>query len=209
MTVRVAQAAPEHAAGLGALFDAASTPCHCRYWHFEGDKNAWLERCAFAPEVNRHELEADLAAGAPSGRGLVALDDAGVVVGWAKLAPRAAVPKLRRLSVYRALDLGDDDGVLSLACLLVHPEHRGRGIARALARAAVDVAREAGARFVEAYPVRAVDRIPAEEAYRGTVALLEEVGYEEASVRAGGGSSMPWEIGATAKYPVLRAATRG
>lgn len=204
--IRVAAAGPEHAAGLAALFEAAAAPCHCRYWHFEGDKNAWLARCAFAPDENRRELEADLAAGAPTGRGLVAVDEAGSVVGWAKLAPRAAVPKLRRLSVYRSLDLGDDDGVLSLACLLVHPERRGQGVARALARAAIEVARGAGARFVEAYPVRTKDRVPPEEALRGTVALLERAGYEEVAV--GGPRAAPWETEATPKYPVLRALIR-
>ena len=34
---------------LAALFERAESPCFCRYWHFEGDKNAWLDRCANRP----------------------------------------------------------------------------------------------------------------------------------------------------------------
>jgi hypothetical protein len=33
-----------------------------------------------------------------------------------KLAPRAALPKLRKLPTYRSLDLGDDAGVFSIGC---------------------------------------------------------------------------------------------
>ena len=31
-----------------ALFDAAGSPCFCRFWHFTGTNNEWLDRCANA-----------------------------------------------------------------------------------------------------------------------------------------------------------------
>ena len=46
-------AGPEHAEAVIGIFERTSTPCHCQYWHFEGDKNAWLDRLFHAPELNR------------------------------------------------------------------------------------------------------------------------------------------------------------
>lgn len=203
MDLTVEDAGDAHLPSLARLFEGAACDCYCRYLHFEGDKNAWLERCATAPEENRRELEAEIAGRVPRAAGIVAVS-AGEVVGWAKLAPRAALPKLRRTSVYRALDLGDDDGVLSLGCLLVHPAWRGRGVAAALARGAVDVGRRRGARVVEAYPVQTTGRISPEEAYRGTTALFEAAGYEAVNVAAPS-PSVPWEVATTPLYPVFRA----
>ena len=63
-----------------------------------------------------------------------------------KLAPRALLPKLRRQGAYRPLDLGDDDGVWSIGCLLVRPDRRRHGVARALVEAAPEHVRAWGGR---------------------------------------------------------------
>src|SRR5262249_53882276 len=94
-----------HLPALRTLFEASSSPCFCRYWHFTGTKNEWLDRCAHHPEENARELGEAVRSGAP--QGLIAVEN-GVVVGWMKLISRAAVPKLRKLPVYRNLDLGDE-----------------------------------------------------------------------------------------------------
>ena len=52
---------------LIALFEASYSTCFCRYWHFTGNKNEWLERGAFRPEENIAELRA--AVGTEQGRG--------------------------------------------------------------------------------------------------------------------------------------------
>jgi GNAT superfamily N-acetyltransferase len=166
-----------HIPSLLALFEATSTPCHCRYWHFEGTKNEWLERCAFRPEENAAELSSAVRSGDPSGRGLVAVTE-GVVLAWMKLTPRAAVPKLRRLPVYRSLDLGDDATTYSIGCLLVHPSARGRGLARDLVAAAPQFARAWGARAVEGYPRRSSEPLHAEEAWQGPERVFIDSGYE-------------------------------
>ncbi|MFO0673278.1 MAG: GNAT family N-acetyltransferase [Polyangiaceae bacterium] len=170
LPVRVEWLAPEHMDGFVALFEADGSPCYCRYWHFEGDKNAWLLRCAETPEVNPEEARRDVAAGEARARGLVAIDEAGAIVGWMKLAPRATLPKLRRLPTYRAHDLGDDDGILSIGCFLVRPDVRERGVARALVVGALRLAKDAGARAVEAYPR---DGIHAAEAWTGPSAIFD------------------------------------
>ena len=171
----VEEAAPHHFEGLVALFDACGSPCFCRYWHFSGTKNEWIERCATRPEENRRELETALANRDDSARGLVAIDD-DVVIGWMKLAPRASLPKLRSLPVYRAIDFDADDA-LSIGCFLIHPEHRKKGIASALVQHAAKVACDRGIATVEAYP-HAIDRaMYDEEAWMGPASIFAREGY--------------------------------
>jgi len=172
------------------LFEACHCPCHCRYWHFVGTTNAWLERCAFSAETNRDEQLAALDAGDEGARGLVAVEDSGEVVGWMKLVPRATVPKLRKGRVYGALDLGPDQGIYSIGCFLVHPEHRGRGVARALLDGAEDAVRAWGGRAIEAYPRRSAEPLRDEEIFMGPESLYTRAGYTQL---AGEGA-----------YPVLR-----
>jgi GNAT superfamily N-acetyltransferase len=167
---------PRHLEVWAALFDACHSPCFCRFWHFQGSKNDWLARCAERPRANLDEHAAALRAGDPSARGLVAME-AEACVGWMKLAPRVTLPKLRNQSVYRALDLGDGEGVYSIGCFLVHPLHRERGVARALLAAAPAAARAWGARAIEAYPRRTADRMHAEEAWQGPESLFVAEGF--------------------------------
>jgi GNAT superfamily N-acetyltransferase len=163
---------------LADLFRACECPCFCRYWHFEGDKNAWLERCAFTPAANEAELRADVVRGEARARGLVAIDDEIRVAGWMKLAPRATLPKLRNRGPYRALDLGPDDGgVLSIGCMLVRPDMRKKGVARALVMEAPRVAKELGARAIEAYP-HAAEGLGEHEVWMGPNALFTSLGFK-------------------------------
>jgi len=174
----IEEAAPAHFDELAALFEACGSPCYCRYWHFSGTKNDWIERCALHSDENRRELQVALAHRDDSARGLVAVDDA-ALVGWMKLAPRASLPKLRRLPVYRAHDLGPDEGVLSIGCFLVHPEHRKKGVARALVRHACEIARHRGAAIVEAYP-HVIDRaMYDEEAWMGPASIFTSEGFTQ------------------------------
>jgi GNAT superfamily N-acetyltransferase len=168
------------------LFEASGSACFCRYWHFEGKKNDWLERCAFAREDNRDEQLALLRSGAPEARGLLAMEGV-VAIGWMKLAPRARLPKLRRQGAYRPLELGPDEGVWSIGCLLVRPDRRGQGVARALVAAAPEHLRAWSspaltARAIEAYPRgQAIGADPGrlhdEEAWVGTQRLFESCGF--------------------------------
>jgi GNAT superfamily N-acetyltransferase len=153
-----------------ALFDACGCACFCRYWHFEGTKNEWLARSFEAITVNCDEQIALVRRNAPEARGLLAMR-ADSPVGWMKLAPRARLTKLTRQGAYRALDLGTDEGIWSVGCLLVRPSERRRGVATALVTAAEDWARRWGGRAVEAYPQRAAHALHDEEAWMGPEAV--------------------------------------
>ena len=174
--MKIELVAPHHLDALADLFRACESPCFCRYWHFEGDKNAWLERCALSPTVNEAEMRADVVRGEARARGLVALEE-DQVVGWMKLAPRATLPKLRNRGPYRALGRGPDDGVLSIGCMLVRPDMRKKGVARALVTEAPRIARTLGARAIEAYP-HAAEGLGDHEIWMGPNALFASLGFE-------------------------------
>jgi GNAT superfamily N-acetyltransferase len=175
--LRVEPLAAPHLAGWRALFDACACACFCRYWHFTGDKNAWLDRAAHRPEESLAEQEADLAAGDPRAAGVVALDG-DAIVGWMKIAPRSVMGKLRSLPVYRAADLGDGEGVWSIGCFLVAPSHRGAGVARALLEGGAAFARAQGAVTLEAYPRRSADALGEHEVWQGPLHLFASAGFE-------------------------------
>jgi GNAT superfamily N-acetyltransferase len=190
--VRVAPLDETTAAAWAALFDRCGCPCFCRWWHFTGTKNDWLARIADHRQRNRDEQLALVAAGDPGASGLVALEGE-VAVGWMKLTPSRAVPKLLRQGPYRAMNLAPADDVWSIGCLLVDPASRRRGVARALVRAASDFVRAHGGRVVQAYPRRADHRLHDEEAWTGTAALLASCGFVE--------------VGGEGPYPVMEKRT--
>jgi GNAT superfamily N-acetyltransferase len=86
--------------------------------------------------------------------GLVAYLD-GEPVGWCAVEPRTAYPRLPPLRTVLAARGEDpaDDSVWAVTCFATRAGYRRRGIARVLASAAVDFARERGARALEAYPM--------------------------------------------------------
>ena len=179
--LRVDAAAPEHLAGLVALFEAAGSPCYCRFWHFEGDNNAWLDRCYNAPSDSRAEFEAALASGSDEARGIVASDERGDLVGWLKVAPVAAVKKAYARRLYRGLPCfdGDRSGVFLIGCALVHPAHRHRGVANALVAGAVRIAPSWGARALEAFPRRPREPVSDDELWTGPMGVYDNSGFVE------------------------------
>lgn len=180
--LRVETAGGEHAAPLAALFEAAGSSCYCRFWHFTGTNNAWLERCATAPEENRAAFEAALASGGDEARGVVAMEG-DRAVGWLKVAPAAVMSKAYDRRLYKGLPCfaGDRDGVYLIGCALVHPEHRHRGVATALVAGAVRLAPAWGARALEALPRRPREPVSDEELWTGPMGAYLANGFVEVS----------------------------
>jgi GNAT superfamily N-acetyltransferase len=174
----VRHARPEHASGLVELFSRSEVPCHCRYWHFTGDKNAWLDRMANSSDRNRAEMTAALERGMDEMAGAVALSEERVV-GWLKLTRATLLPKLYEQRLYRNLPCfsGARDGVFTIGCVLVDPALRRRGVARSLLRCAVDTARALGGSAIEAFPRRA-DSVADAELWLGPYSLFLEAGFE-------------------------------
>ena len=72
----------------------------------------------------------------------------------------------------------DDPSVWAVTCLFTRAGFRRRGVSRALARAAVDFARDRGASALEAYPITTTGVI-AKEPYVGTVPTFRDAGLTE------------------------------
>ncbi len=184
--VRVEAFGEEHLGGFRALFEAASSGCFCRFWHFEGNKNEWLDRCAHRPDESFVEQRDAMRTGDPSGTGLVAIDEAsGRIVGWMKLTKRAALVKLTRQGTYRSIPPPSDaPSTWAIGCFLVHPEHRKRGVARALVAGADAFVRARGGSAIEAFPRRSTVPLYDEEAWQGPASLFESLGYSEVTASA-------------------------
>jgi GNAT superfamily N-acetyltransferase len=179
--VHATAAAPEHGPALAALFERAGVPCYCRYWHFEGTTNQWLDRCAHDVERSRAEMIAALdARGAPNLEmaGIVALSGSDAI-GWMKLAPAISLPKLYAQRLYKALPVlaGPREGVLTVACFLVDPAFRHQGVAETMLVRGVSLARERGARSIEAFPRRA-EGISDAAAWTGPFSLYARAGFD-------------------------------
>jgi GNAT superfamily N-acetyltransferase len=96
-------------------------------------------------------------------------------VGWCCVAERERFPSLERSRVLRRLD---DEPVWSIVCLYVATGHRGKGVATALIRAAVDHAAAKGARIVEAYPTMPRGRgLPHISSFMGVPSQYERAGF--------------------------------
>jgi GNAT superfamily N-acetyltransferase len=107
--------------------------------------------------------------------GLVAYLD-GEPVGWCAVDPRSANPRLLSHCPVPWAGRNEDKtdaSVWAVTCFVTRAGFRRRGITRALARAAVDFARQRGARALEAYPHST------EVGHVGTPAVFTAAGFVE------------------------------
>ena len=166
---------------LRAVFGSRGDPSRCfcqRYKMAPGE--SWAS-------VGAEELAARLREQTECGHprssttsGLVAFVD-GEPVGWCAVEPRPAYPRmLRKVRVPWKGRTEDkhDDGVWAVTCFVTRPGFRKRGISHVLVRAAVDFARERGARALEGYPITTKDVILT-ELHVGTVGAFEAASLAE------------------------------
>ena len=114
--------------------------------------------------------------------GLVAYLD-GEPVGWCAVEPRTAYPRLlrsNRVPWEGRTEDKTDDGVWAVTCFVTRTGFRRRGVSRALARAAVDFARQRGARALEGYPMTTKDVLLG-ELHVGTQGIFAAAGFAEVS----------------------------
>jgi GNAT superfamily N-acetyltransferase len=114
--------------------------------------------------------------------GLIAYLD-GEPAGWCAVEPRTAYEGLVRNNrvPWEGRDEDKADGsVWAVTCLFVRAGFRRQGISYALARAAVDFARERGARALEGYPMTTKKAL-LEELHVGTEGAFAAAGFSEVS----------------------------
>ncbi|PKM41353.1 MAG: GNAT family N-acetyltransferase [Firmicutes bacterium HGW-Firmicutes-9] len=151
--------------------DFSATPhwssCFCRFYHTTCSQQDWIDRTA---EENRAEAKQEILAG--NMRGYLAFD-AGVCVGWCNANDVAQYP---RLSEYTE-ELCRGKRVGCTICFVIHPDYRGKGVAREMLARAISDFRAAGYDAMLAAPV---DAPGAEQSrYRGTLHMYQEAGYKE------------------------------
>lgn len=115
--------------------------------------------------------------------GIVACVD-GEPAGWAAVDARSAFRRLRGSPVPWAgrAEQPDDDTVWAIPCLVVRRGFRGRGLTYALVAAAVEHARERGARAIEGYPMLTGGaEVTWDELSVGPVGPFRAAGFREVS----------------------------
>jgi GNAT superfamily N-acetyltransferase len=170
---------------LRAIFGARGDPahCHCQWFKVKG----WAEWRALPEEVRAHRLRAQTGCGQPELRatsGLVAYLE-GEPAGWCNVEPRAAFTGLKRTPIPWAKRSEDraDPTVWAITCFVTRAGFRRRGVAGALAMAAVDFARGRGARALEGYPMitEPGKEITWGELFVGSRSIFARAGFIEVS----------------------------
>lgn len=161
----------EHALTGGG--DGAS--CACQWWTLTNAD--WNDTTS---EQRWQLLRDEVDAGPPPG--LIAYVD-GEAAGWVRIGPRTAQARIARMRIIKGSDEPlDDDDAWAVTCFVVRREYRRRGLNNALLEAAVDFARQHGARVVEGYPFDlAAKKSSANSLFHGTLSTFLDVGFREVS----------------------------
>jgi GNAT superfamily N-acetyltransferase len=139
---------------LQAVFGTRGDTARCQCQAYKVRDRDWR---SIPLEERAHRLREQTDCGHPESdttTGLVAYLD-GEPAGWCSIEPRTAYLRLlyTRVPWTGRSEDKSDDGVWCVACFVTRSGFRRRGVSRALASAAVDFARERGARALEGYPM--------------------------------------------------------
>jgi GNAT superfamily N-acetyltransferase len=167
---------------LQAVFGDRGDPHRCQCQRYKLGPAGWTP---FPLEVRAQALREEADCGHPGAEttsGLVAFLD-GVPVGWCNVEPRLAFPRLTRIPWTGREERRDDPDVWALTCFAVRAGYRRRGVTYALAEAAVDFARERGARALEGYPMvtRPGQEISWGELFVGKSSVFAAAGFRQVS----------------------------
>lgn len=182
--LRIVPANEASCADLDAIFGTADYPGRCRCQRFKVVGWFWRDtteeerKAMLREQTGCGDREVDTTSG------LVAYVD-GEPAGWVAVEPRTAYPKLRTSRIpWKGRDEDkDDDQVWAVTCFAVRKGFRGRGLTYPLARAAVDFARDHGARAIEGYGMLTLPgkEITWGELHVGARQVFEDAGFEEVS----------------------------
>jgi GNAT superfamily N-acetyltransferase len=114
--------------------------------------------------------------------GLVAYLD-GAPVGWCAVEPRnryTGLVRNNRVPWEGRTEDKADESVWAVTCIFTRVGFRRHGVSRALAHAAVEFARERGARAIEGYPMTTTKAL-LEELHVGTEGVFADAGFAEVS----------------------------
>lgn len=151
--------------------------CWCMTWRVRSGR-AWE---AAKGEPNRRAFRRLVEAGRVFG---ALAFDGDEPVGWCNVGPRADYERLLNSRVLAT----PSPATWAVTCFYIPAARRGQGVASALLRHAVDLARRHGAPALEGYPVEPTGkggRIPAAFAWTGVRSLFERAGFEDVTPPGG------------------------
>lgn len=151
--------------------DFSNTPhwasCFCRYYQTTCSFEEWRARSL---ETNRSEALQEIANG--NMRGYLAFDGE-TCVGWCNANDVKNYPRI--YPDVESFCRGKQTGCT--ICFVIHPLHRGKGLARAMLARAISDYRAAGFNSMLALPIEAPGA--EQRRYRGTLHMYLEAGYRE------------------------------
>lgn len=169
---------PEDWADIEKLFGAngACGGCWCMWWRIGRHGREWDNRKGAG---NRRDFKKLVTAGNVRGCLACSGDEP---VGWCCLGPRGDFPKLQNT---KGLRTQWDENTWSITCFFIKSGWRGRGVATQLLVEAVNLARDAGAAMIEAYPVNTKpgQKMAAAFAWTGVPALFRKAGFKKTRLK--------------------------
>jgi GNAT superfamily N-acetyltransferase len=183
--VRVVPANEASCDDLEAVFGTRGAAAHCRCQRYKLQPRESFKSFPVSERAERLRAQTGCGRTGAATSGLVAyLDEE--PVGWCAVSPRTAYPGLLR--VYRVPWEGRDEdrndlSVWAVTCVFARAGFRGRGVAHALVRAAVEHARRRGAAALEGYPLLTEPgrKIAWDEIHVGTREMFASAGFREVS----------------------------
>lgn len=164
---------------LQVVFGTRGSASRCQCQRYKLQPGEYF--AGFPVEERIHRLRDQTDCGRPDSgttSGLIA-HLKGEPVGWCAVEPRTAYPGLVRNSRVPWAGRDEDktdDRVWAVTCVFARAGHRRQGIGSALVRAAVDFARDRGARALEGYPMTVTNAID-EEFHVGTHSMFAAAGF--------------------------------
>lgn len=167
LNMDMAEAFTQYLSGLDFGHAPHWSTCFCRYYYTDCDMDTWRGRSG---EVNRAEALEEIQAGRMKGY-LAFIND--ICVGW------CSVNDLDRL-IRMKQELGpfcEGKRTACICCFVIHPEYRGKGIARALLNQVIQDYRAAEYEGIIVAPFD--NPSEPEKRYRGTWNMYLEAGFRE------------------------------
>jgi GNAT superfamily N-acetyltransferase len=106
----------------------------------------------------------------------------GEPVGWCSVAPRHNFPALERSRILKPVD---DQPVWSVVCFFVARPFRRKGVTHQLLTAAIEYARDKGAKIIEGYPVEPkTGSVPDVFVFTGLASAFRKAGFVQVARRS-------------------------
>ncbi|MEX0627313.1 MAG: GNAT family N-acetyltransferase [Cucumibacter sp.] len=152
--------------------------CWCMHW-----RQSHAERAKATSKGSKALIKRRFVKSPPPG--VLAFEDE-TCVGWVQVTRRAEVPRFnspRASSRPLEAEETDDRGVWAITCFFFLASHRGKGLSHQMVRAAVDFARQHGAKRLEACPMQRSATSNAMSLYVGSAPVFVKAGFTEVARR--------------------------